>query len=147
MSHTTTLKGLAIRDVDAMHKAVADLKAKGVNCSLVRNAKPRMYYQSQHGECEFVLKLHDAPYDVGFDKQDDGTYAPVFDEWAGHVGRQIGATCPMPDTPEGKAQHAIGQFSQSYARHAAINSAVSQGYLVESDYIDNDGNVQLVLTV
>jgi hypothetical protein len=147
MSHTTKLKAVEIRDVSALHSAVAELKSSGVNCDLVQNAKPRMYYNDQHGNCAFVLKLHDAPYDVGFDLQPDGSYLPVFDEWAGHVGGQIGATCPMPNTQEGRAQHAIGKFTQSYAKHAAINAALAQGYMVEGTEVDADGNVHLTLAV
>jgi hypothetical protein len=147
MSHTTKLKAVEIRDVAALHAAVGDLKASGVNCDLVQNQKPRMYYGDQHGTCAYVLKLHSAPYDVGFDLQADGSYAPVFDEWQGYVGSQIGAACPMPNTQEGRAQHAIGKFTQSYAKHAAINAAMAQGYMVEGTEVDQDGNVHLTLAV
>jgi hypothetical protein len=142
------LKAVVIKDVSALHAAVGDLKAAGVKCDLVQNQTPRMYYSSQHGNCAYVLKLHDSAYDVGFDLQADGSYLPVFDEWANHVSSQIGAgsTCPLPTTQEGRAQHAIGKFAQSYAKHAAINSAVSQGYMVEGTEIDADGNVHLMLT-
>jgi hypothetical protein len=147
MSHTTRLKAVVIRDVSALHTAVSKLKSMGVNCDLVQNAKPRMYYGNQHGECAHVLKLHDSQYDVGLEAQQDGSFVPVFDEWGGHVSRQIGAgkSCPMPNTTEGKAQHAIGKFFQSYAEAAAINAATTQGYFVESTTTDEHGNVHLVL--
>lgn len=145
MSHTTKLKSVEIKDVSALFSAVGDLKAAGIRCDLVQNAKPRMYYNDQHGQCAYVLKLHDSQYDVGFDLQKDGTYAPVFDEWGNYVGGQIGAACPMPNTQEGRAQHAIGKFLQSYAKHAAINAAVAQGYMVEGTEVDADGNVHLML--
>jgi hypothetical protein len=145
MSHTTKLKAVEIKDVSALFAAVADLRASGVNCELVQNAKPRMYYNDQHGECAFVLKLPDTRYDVGFDRQADGSYAPVFDEWQGYVGSQIGAACPMPNTQEGRAQHAIGKFLQNYAKHAAMNAAIAQGYMVEGTEVDADGNVHLLL--
>jgi hypothetical protein len=149
MSHTTHLKAVQIRDVSALRQAVAELKSKGVKCDLVEKDRPRMFYAQQHGECDFVLKLTDAPYDVGFDRQQDGSYAPVFDEWGQHVARQLGAdvnVCPMPTTPEGKAQHQIGKFMQSYAKFAAINAAVAQGYIVEGTQTDAKGNVHLVLS-
>lgn len=147
MSHTTKLKAVEIRDVAALMSAVGDLRASGVNCELVQNQKPRMYYSNQHGECAYVLRLNDAPYDVGLDLQADGSYAPVFDEWSGHVSRNIGATCPLPGTPEGRAQHAIGKFLQGYAKHAAMNAALAQGYMVEGSEVDADGNVHLTLAV
>lgn len=145
MSHTTTLKGVLIKDISALRAAVNDLKIAGVNCDLVENAKPRMYYSNQHNNSAYVLKLHDGQYDVGFDKQADGTYAPVFDEWGRHVSGKIGASCPMPNTAEGKAQHAIGQLLQSYQKHVAINAAVMQGYSVEGTHTDNEGNIHLVI--
>ena len=145
MSHTTTLKGLQIRDVAAMQSAVAELQSQGVKCTLVQSVVPRMYYNNQHKACAYVLRLDDAKYDVGFDLQSDGTYSPVFDEWANIVGGKIGATCPMPRTAEGRAQHQIGRFLQSYAKHATMNAAAAQGYMVESATTDEEGNVHLVL--
>jgi hypothetical protein len=146
MSHTTSLKSVAIRDVAAIRAAVDELKQSGVNINLLENAKPRMFYENQHGNCAFVLQLPDSRFDIGLDAQADGTYAPVFDEWQGYIGKQVGATCPMPNTPEGKAQHQIGRFLQGYAKHAAINAATSQGYMVEGTSTDEHGNVHLTLT-
>lgn len=148
MSHTTTIKTIAIKDTAAMQAAVAELVRKGVNCKLSQDKQPRMYYANQHGKCPYVLELPGCPYDVGFEKQADGSYAPVFDEWAGHISGQLGAgkSCPLPNTPEGRAQHQIGQFYQFYGKHAAINAATAQGYMVESADFDKAGNVQLVLT-
>lgn len=148
MSHTTTLKNVAIRDVNALRQAVADLQAEGVNCELVENATPRMYYDKQGQKCEYMLKLNDGSYDVGFKAQEDGSYAPVMDTWGGHVGGQVGAdvnVCPMPSSEEGKAQHCIGKFMQSYSKNAAVNAAIQQGYSVEGTEVDGDGNVHLTL--
>lgn len=145
MSHTTTIRGVKITDIAALRSAVAELQAQGVNCTLMENTKPRMYYANQHGVCPYVLRLDNSPYDVGFDQQEDGSYVPVFDEWAGKVRGQIGATCPLPNTEEGRAQHAIGRLMQGYAKHAAMNAALAQGYMIESCETDQQGNVQLVL--
>ncbi len=154
MSHTTKLKSVIIQDVSALVQAIADLKAEGVDCSLGRNVSPSMYYANQHPPCDYVLHLPKAQaygrqYDVGFEKQEDGTYAPIFDEYASAVAKEIGAgaACPMPTTPEGRAQHQIGRFFQHYAKNAAMNVAAQQGMSVESSYVDNDGVVQLVLAV
>ncbi|QIG76107.1 DUF1257 domain-containing protein [Rhizobium phage RHph_I4] len=145
MSHTTTLKGVQIKDVSALRAAVAELIQQGVNCALLENAKPRMYYGNQHGNCDFVLNLKDSQYDVGFDKQKDGSYAPVFDEWSNHVSSKLGASCPLPNTPEGRAQHQIGKLLQSYQKHVAINAAVMAGYSVAGTEVDDKGNIQLVI--
>lgn len=145
MSHTTTIKSVKIQDIDALRAAVEELRQSGVNCELAQNVKPRMFYETQHAECDYVLVLKDCKYDVGFDKQADGSYVPVFDEWGNHVGSEIGAACPMPKTPEDRAQHQIGKLMQNYAKHAAINAAVHQGYVVEGVTTDTAGNIQLVL--
>lgn len=148
MSHTTTLKSVAIRDVRALRQAAQKLKSKGVNCELVANSKPRMYSARQSEKCDYVLKLNEGQYDVGFKKQQDGTYAPVFDEYQRHVANQIGAdvnVCPMPNSQEGRAQHQIGQFMQAYTEAAAVNAAVAQGYAVENSTVDAEGNVHLTL--
>lgn len=152
MSHTTTLRSVQIKDIQALRAAVAELKASGVNCDLVENEVPSMYYANQHGKCAYVLRMNDANYggrryDVGFDLQPDGTYATVFDDFGNALRGQIGAACPMPNTAEGKAQHAIGKFLQGYAKHAAMNAALAQGYMVESCTVDANNNVQLTLTM
>lgn len=149
MSHTTTLKGVEIKDVSAIRSAVANLKARGINIELVENAMPRMYYREQErdvGNCEFVLKLPGSRYDVGLKKNKAGNYEPVFDEWNRQVQGQIGAACPVPSTAEGRAQHAIGQFLQEYGKEAAVNAAILQGYAVESTEVDEDGTVHLTLS-
>lgn len=159
MSHTTTLKGLQIKDVAALRQTVVDLQSLGVKCSLVENQKPRMYFQNQSemageqfgkngGLCEFVLKLDDSRYDVGFDLGIDGTYSPVFDAFGGSVQRVIGARQAKIDNygMTGSAK-TIGLLLQNYAKNAAINSAVSQGYSVDSVIVDDAGTVQLVLGV
>ncbi len=148
MSHTTTLRSVAIRDVGAMHAAVAALRTKGVNCTLVTNETPRMYYSNQGEKCDYVLRLHDGKYDVGFQKQEDDSLAPVFDEYMNNVGGQIGAdvnVCPMPRSAEGRTQHQMGQFMQEYTKAAAIASAAAQGYSVENSTVDAEGNVHLTL--
>lgn len=152
MSHTTKLKSVVIRDAAALVQAISDMRAEGINCSLDRNAKPNMYYNDQHKVCDYVMRLPGAivngrSYDVGFDKQEDGTYVPVFDEWGNAIGGQIGAgpNCPMPTTAEGRAQHQIGRFMQHYAKNAAMNAAAAQGMSVESCSQDAEGNYQVVI--
>lgn len=150
MSHTTTLKGIQIRDISALRSAVAELMQAGVNCRLEENATPRMYYANQHGKCAFVLKLPNSKYDVGFDLQEDGSYLPVMDTWAGEISRHIGVanpSCEMPkDHTEADALRSIGRFSQSYAKFAAMNAAAHQGYIVDSAHTDEKGNVHLRLS-
>ena len=148
MSHTTTLKGLSIKDTAAIVSAITEMKAAGIKCELLRDTAPRMYYGNQHGVCAYVVKLNDSRYDLGLDLQKDGTYSTVFDEWGHDISNLIGADasmCPLPHTAEGKAQHGIGKFMQSYAKFAAMNAAVAQGYMVENAFTDDKGTVHLTL--
>lgn len=146
MSHITKLNGVQIKDVAAIKAAVAELKQKGIDCELVQNATVRMHSEretNQVGKCEYVLKLNKGQYDLGFKKQADGTYQPVMDTYGSHVGKQIGAACPMPNSAEGRAQHQAGQFMQLYAKHAATNAARAKGYQIQSATVDQSGSVQL----
>lgn len=145
MSHTTTIKSVAIRDAQAIRQAVERLQGKGVNINLLENTKPRMYYESQGEKCEFVLHLPGARFDVGLKLQKDGTYAAMYDEHARHVGNVIGAACNIPNNRDDQALHQIGQFMQAYSEFAAVNAAAQSGFMVESVETDKDGNVQLML--
>jgi pyridoxine 5'-phosphate synthase PdxJ len=149
VSHTTTLKGMKIKDDKAMRDAVDALKQQGINCELLTNVKPRMYYNNQEAACAYVLRLHDGNYDVGFRFDEaTGEYHAVLDTWSGYVAQQIGAnptTCPMPTTTEGRTQHAMGRFLQEYGLHAAINAATEDGMIVNGYSKDEKGNYQLEL--
>ncbi len=150
MSHTTTIKGVHITNADAIRLAVNDLRARGIDIALKTNATPRMYYREQErevGKCEFVLSLPKGHYDVGLKwNADTNQYDPVFDEYMGDVSNNIGATCPIPADLGESGNAAIGQFTQLYGRHATRMAAQAQGYMVEQDYIDADGVVQMILT-
>jgi hypothetical protein len=160
MSHTTKIKSVPIRDIAALRSAVKDLQKQGISCELVQDAKPRMYYQDQlqrhlkrgSENCDYVLKLNNARYDVGFIKEDDGTYTPVFDDWQKSVAGQIGN--PVPGAHEHwsgtrndteQTLHSIGKLLQGYTTHAMTNVATASGMMVEGTTIDKDGNIHLTL--
>lgn len=149
MSHVSKLSGMKIKDEAAMRAAVADLTAKGIKCELVQNAVPRMHGQREEqavGKCDYVLKLPNGKYDVGFKKQSDGTFQAVIDTYGNHVGGQIGAACPMPNSAEGRVQHQMGQFMQNYAKHAAMNAARAKGMNVLGATVDETtGDVKVRL--
>lgn len=134
MSHTTTLK-TSIKDVRAIRQA-----AKECGVELLENAKPRMFYQDQQKfNSEFVLRLK-GRYDVGLNKQKDGSYALAFDPWGGDIQRELGNAAKGPNA-------VVGKFLQAYAKHAAINAATAKGYSVSGTSIDKNGNVNLILNV
>jgi hypothetical protein len=146
MSHTTTLKGVEIKDRVAIVAAVKELKAKGVAIELRENAKWRGYFTHQGRVVDLVLHLTNCPYDIGLKLDEKGHYQPEFDLWANKVSQQLGAdaqVCALPGTDEGKAQHAIGQFMAAYAKHASINAASAQGYTYLGETLDKQGNTHL----
>lgn len=140
MSHTTTIKSLAIRDTRAIVSAVNELAENGVVCHLEEDAVARLFYQNQHQKCAYVVKLPNCRFDLGLDLQQDGTYAPVFDEFGGHVAKFLGA---KGKNTRKNAQDHIGQFVQAYAKHAAINAAVENGYVVTDVTVDDRYNVHI----
>lgn len=157
MSHTTTVKSVAIRDIEALRMAIAELAEKrGIKATLEEgdNINPRMYYREQErelkGKTPYVLRLPDASYDVGFQKMEDGTYAPVTDFYGGSVEKHLHAECgckPSGMTEEDRVRYALGGLMQGYAKHASINQAVAQGYEVEAVTQDEDGTVHLQIGV
>lgn len=150
MSHTTTVKSVAIRDVEALRSAVKELQELGVNCSLEEgdNIAPRMYYDQQskelRGKTPYVLRLPNSRFDLGFQRVEENgevTYAPVTDFHGGYVEKEIGAKCgckPAEGEKVDSAERAIGHMMQLYAKHATINAAVASGYTVDSITTDAD---------
>lgn len=130
MSHTTTLKGVKISDVAALQDAVNFLKERGLKAELIKDAVPRMYYANQYGKCDYVLRLTNSPYDIGFSKQADGSYAPVFDSWAGHLQKEIGnpTSCKLPTNADEKAAVAVASLLNAYGVHAAKRELETQGF-------------------
>lgn len=133
MSHTTTITSVKITDTSALQSAIEELAREGVNCSLERDAKPRMYSSAQEKQCDYVLRLRDAEYDIGFQRQKDGSYAAMTDFFGGTVSKQLGPVqaCAMPNTPAARTQAQMGRLFQMYAAHAAMNVARAAGHMVE----------------
>ncbi len=77
MSHWFSVK-TKFNSVDAIKKAASQM-----GYMVVHNRKCRGY-AGQETHCDLVLRLP-GEYDVGFEKQEDGTYEIVADFWAYHV--------------------------------------------------------------
>jgi len=169
MSHSTLIKSVPIKDLQALRQAVAELAQKGVRCTLQQNHEPRMYYPQQlkkdldrqTAEADYVLCLHDAYYDVALLRNADGQFEPVFDDYGspsysvpatqtgkGPIRQFIGV--PVPDgTPydNERLSYSIGKFLQLYTKHATINAARAQGYMIENTEVDAKGNIQITIDV
>ena len=143
MSHTTEINSIKITDIAALRSAITELKAHGVKCDLLENAVPRAYYNNQLGQAELVVKLHDSRYDVGLYADEDGKgYTSKCDFWAQDIENVLGAA-PLEGEDVGQAK--LGKLYQTYAIHAATNTAVQQGYSVQRVNQEN-GTVQLMVT-
>jgi hypothetical protein len=173
MSHTTTIKSTPVRDISALENCLAELRAQGCNVTLERDAVPRMYYPDQLQKhlkqssevCDYVVRVHDAFYDVGFIKNEDGSYSPVFDDYnyASHmVPSTRNGTKPIRDVLgaawKGRVEHwsgnraeteqtlhSVGKLLQGYCKHAVINQAANDGLVVESCVTDENGEMHLTL--
>jgi hypothetical protein len=150
LSHTTVLKTIQIKSVSALQSAIEYLKSQGVDCDLVEGSTPRMYYPDQHTNCDYVLKLNKAVYDIGFEKQKDGSYAPVYDSYAGYIQKEVGAptSCPVPKTEEERQAMAVSRLLDCYAVMAAKEELQNSGnyYSYSVDYDKTDGSYTLEAT-
>jgi hypothetical protein len=150
MSHTSTIKSVPIRDLSAFRQALTELETnRGIKTSIVENVKPKLYFSHQSdtvGVLPYVVKIEGCPYDIGLKQNEDNSYDIVTDIYNDSVRNKVGTpqSCRLQATEEEKA---VGMLMQEYAKFATINTAVSQGYMVESCVIDESGEVQLTLAV
>jgi pyridoxine 5'-phosphate synthase PdxJ len=145
MSHTTEVNDIVFTDVEALKAAVNELASKGIRVSLQKGGTPRAYSagQSGMGPADYVLKLEQSPYDVGFynDKEKKGMVART-DFYARHVENILGVQPKNGDDPN---RAKLGKLYQTYAIHAASRQAAKQG--LQTRRVNNeDGSVRLVLT-
>ena len=146
MSHTARIKGIKISSIEALRSTVAELNDQGIKCSIVLNAAPRAFYQSQEGlgTTDYVIQLADSRYDIGLYKQNDGSYEPRCDFWANDISKLLGVL-PVDSSPARTEQAKLGKLFQTYAIHAASEQAFNQGYMTER-ITNEDGTVQLIVS-
>jgi hypothetical protein len=145
VSHTTKINAVTIRSVTALTAAIAFLQSHHkINCTLVPNSTPRAYYAQQEGmgQADYVLKLNDAPYDIGFYKQADGTFEPRTDFWNKHVEKVLGVPHDKTYTGDG---YKLGKLMQAYGMAAAEEQARRQGLMVQRS-IQANGSIKLIAT-
>lgn len=144
MSHTATVKSIAIQSITALRAAITELAQTGVQCSLLENATPRAYYpnQSGMGKADFVVKLDACPYDIGLYKTAEGTYEARTDFFAGHIEKVLGAKATTPGNAD---QARMGKLFQMYGVHAAMEAARKKGHMVRRINRE-DGRIALEVT-
>jgi len=145
MSHTSEISSIVFTDIVALQAAVHDLQAAGVRCSLEKEGTPRAYFSNQQGmgPADYVLRLQDARFDVGFYYDAaKKAYVARTDLWAGHVASVLGAKAKPGENQE---QAALGKLYQAYGVQAATRQAVKQGYTVRK-IVRDDGTIALSMT-
>ena len=197
MSHTTSIKTTPIKSVTALQTAIAVLQSQGINITLERNAVPRMYYadqiakhvkskqdtaqragQAHEGlrfhenpeECDYVIKVADAYYDIGLIYNQHGELVPFFDDYQHmsiaesmakgfsteerpirkFLGAQFAGAVEhwSGEREAGEQQlHSVGKLMQQYSIAAACEQAASEGYIVSSTSLDEHGNVHLTIDI
>lgn len=144
MSHTTEITGIVFSDMQALEAAVVQLKAQGISCLLEKGVTPRAYYTNQDGmgKADYVLRLFDCAYDVGFYPRDGGGYVARTDLFNQQVSKILG----VPVGKGGPEMAALGKLNQAYAVEAATRQAIRQGHTVRRSARD-DGSIQLIVEV
>lgn len=148
MSHTTSIKGVSITNIQALRAAIDELAEKGIKINLTEDAQPRSYYsafgreQEGMGKADYVIGLADANYDIGlYLNQETGVYEARTDFWAGSVEGVLGAEASAKEYTE---QAKMGKLFQAYAVHATLATARMQGKSIRR-VTKEDGTEQLIV--
>lgn len=183
MSHTATVKTAQFKDAQDIVNACKELNQQGINCHVEFNAVPRMWTENQIGrdlgydkhptdECEVVVRIPDAFYDVGFIRTEEGNLMPVFDDYNGraimhhdNMGHKpvrdvLGAKFEgriehwnglreESEDNEGSQQlrHSIGKLMQGIHKSQAIRRAQAMGHYVMGSTTDENGHIHVKIGI
>lgn len=157
MSHNVQITGIKIKDLDALDKAIAELRKEGVNVTLDRGTpgKREKHFRTYKGfgnvpYADHVIRIADASYDIGLLQQPGGHYEPIYDDTLDRAaGLGSNKPCPIacPWSPGDKAHsgHAMGKLMQRYTAVVAEKTARMRGYATRR-VIANDGTIELLMT-
>ncbi len=173
------------------------MQSQGINVTLERNAVPRMYYKDQiekhvkskqdlaerakqpheglkfhtnPEECDYVIRVHDAFYDIGLIYNKHGELVPFFDDYQHQsieqslangfsteerpirkfLGAQFAGAVEhwSGEREAGEQQlHSVGKLMQQYSVAAACEQAAAEGYIVSGTSIDEKGNIHITIDV
>lgn len=133
MSHFTAIK-TEIRDVKSLVKALEDL---GFQDQIEVHEEAQGLYGFQGDlrpeTAEVIIRrkyLGAASNDIGFKKQEDGTYEAVISSY---------------DRAYNYSQHWVNKLTQRYGYHLLIAVAPEQGFIIEEQETLEDGTIRLVV--
>jgi hypothetical protein len=127
MSHFTTVKTV-IRNQVVLEETLRQLH---YNFQVGENL-PIRGYMGNRATGQVVISTGGA-YDIGFQRQEDNAFAVCADWWG--VQR---------DTPI-KQEHFLRQVNQTYSHQAVRQEAVNLGYLIESERVLENGEIEIVV--
>ena len=140
MSHNVVVNNIKITDLVALEQAVNELKQAGSNISIAYNCRYRGYDTRQSiDNMPVVIKLHDAPWDIGFGKDEQGNYNPVFDPYKGYVQKEVGYYAGELDSKSCDVNSPsihLGRLIQHYTACKIEREVAMQGHSVTRTGID-----------
>jgi hypothetical protein len=131
MSHNITLKGVNFTDMGLLGTIVTQLS--GGKASLDMTATSFRTYHGQPTGCDARINML-GPHDVGFKKNKDGGFTPVFDPYS------------MDSTFQGQGGNKIGLLQQEYGLQQAEYEAAQNNYSSERVVNASTGTITLELT-
>ena len=128
MSHLSTSK-TAIKCLKALGQACEELGVELIVDAKQKGVRARGYNSTTHvGDAVVKLK---GPYDIAFNRQDDGSYAGVTDWYAGHVAKEVGQD--------------FKGLTDVYTAHRLTNKAKAKGLFVQRS-LNRSGGIRLTVT-
>jgi hypothetical protein len=154
MSHNVTVKGVAIRSIPALTKAVSNLRARGVPISIEKRERFKTYAR-QPDRCDYAIHIDGANHEIGVLKSADkpGEYEFVFDPYSDSRTSSIAHFLGMkgviddPNHTVSHAQRAIGQLTQEHALCAAEEKFENEGWSFERQIDAKTGVIQSIATL
>lgn len=141
MSHNTIIKEMKVTDLNALRRAVTELSREGVKIGLNESGTFRTW-QGQPNKCDVTVELPNEQFDVGFTKQKDGTYLPVFDHM---LDRNSSIACDWRGGYHaGHNGDAIAKLIQRYGVCAAETKLANEGYATQRVINAKDKSIKLV---
>jgi hypothetical protein len=153
MSHWFSVK-TKFTNVNAVEKAAHEF-----GC-LLRHRQKCRGYNGQIKQCDLVIPLA-GEYDLGFEKQTDGSYTVSADFWSNYISHYLADPAVLKNAEEkakalcneGKyteadaliAEAKMSKFTQAYNKYAVMELAQAQG-LQYIESVLEDGTMVLELT-
>jgi hypothetical protein len=140
VSHNVLIKNVKITSLDALRRAINELKSEGVNVAFSEQKTFRTY-AGQPNKCDYAILLGDQRHDVGLVKQPDGSYLPYYDPYGmKHDGSDV--SCKI-DPGQRDERVAIGKLLQRYSTCVAEDELALAGHAVVREKGENG---EIVLT-